>query len=124
MNEITSEAVISALQSVRVPAQPEEADLHALIARALTEAGIEYAHEYKLAPRCRLDFLCGTVAIEIKKGRPPVSRLREQLARYLAHPLLTEMIVVVQKNAPLPPRIEGKPVRVVRLNQLWGVALP
>ena len=37
---------------------------------------------------------------------------------------LTAVIVVLQKPCALPETICGKPVRVVSLNRLWGVALP
>ena len=46
--------ILSALSAVRVPAAPGEYDLHALIAAALDEAGIAYAHEAKLADGARM----------------------------------------------------------------------
>ena len=33
-------------------------------------------------------------------------------------------VVVTQRAVPVPERIGGKPVRLVSLNRLWGVALP
>ena len=52
------------------------------------------------------------------------ARLREQLARYLENERLSAAVVVSQRPCALPERIAGKPVRVVALNRLWGVALP
>lgn len=118
------DAVIAALSAVRVPAQPEEYDIHAAVARALDAAGLEYEHEYRLGPRCRVDFRVGRVGIEVKKGRPAPSTLREQLERYLDADALDAMIVVAQRATALPDAICGKPVRLVSLNRLWGVALP
>ena len=118
------DAVIAALSAVRVPAQPEEYDIHAAVARALDAAGLEYEHEYRLGPRRRVDFRVGRVGIEVKKGRPAPSTLREQLERYLDADALDAMIVVAQRATALPDAICGKPVRLVSLNRLWGVALP
>ena len=116
--------VIAALSAVRVPAQPEEYDIHAAIARALEDAGLPYEHEYRLGPRRRVDFRVGRVGIEVKKGRPASSRLAEQLRRYLASDELDAIIVVAQRVTALPGAIGGKPIYLVSLNRLWGVALP
>ena len=122
MNEL--ERILTALSAVRVPAQPEEYEIHAEIAKALDAAGIAYIHECKLKPGRRIDFLCGSVGIEVKKGRPDGTRLREQLARYLEDARISAAVVVLQRPCALPERICGKRVRVVALNRLWGVALP
>ena len=116
--------VADALSSVRVPAQPEEYDIHAAVAEALAGAGLDYIHEYRLGPRCRIDFAVGRVGIEVKKGRPAASPLVKQLRRYLESDALDAVVVVMQRGITLPERIAGKPVAVVSLNRLWGVALP
>ncbi len=117
--------VLAALSGVRVrQAAPEEAELHAAVAEALAAAGLEARHEAVLGPRCRVDFLCGTVGIEIKKGAPPLARLREQCARYLRSDRLSALIVVSPRALRVPGVIAGKPVVVFSLNRLWGVALP
>lgn len=117
-------AVSRALAGLRVPAQPGEYDLHTLIAEALRAEGLEFAHEYRLAPRCRIDFKVGSVGIEVKKGRPDARALAAQLARYLAADELSALVVVMQRAVSLPERIAGKPVILISLNRLWGVALP
>ncbi len=116
--------ILRALEAVRAPAQPGEYDLHSLIETALSRAEISCAHECKLAPRCRIDFLAGRVGIEVKKGRPDRNALLRQIARYLASNELDALIVVTQRAVSLPEAIGGKPVRLVSLNRLWGVALP
>ena len=117
--------VLEALARIRVrQAAPEESDLHAAVAEAFAAAGIEARHEAALGPRRRVDFLCGTVGVEIKKGPVPPARLCEQCARYLASPLLTALVVVSPRALRVPARIGGKPVVVFSLNRLWGVALP
>ena len=116
--------VADALAAVRMPAQPEEYDIHAAVAGALDGSGLGYAHEYKLGPRNRIDFLVGRVGIEVKKGRPATSDLTRQLRRYLAADALDGLIVVTQRVTAVPGVICGKPVILVSLNRLWGVALP
>ena len=123
MNE-TVAPILSALSAVRMPAQPEEYDIHAAVAKALADAGLEYEHEYRLGPRRRIDFRVGRVGIEVKKGRPATSQLTEQLRRYLESDDLDAVIVVTQRVTSLPRTLGGKPVCLVSLNRLWGVALP
>lgn len=126
MNQLKAEiqTIVCALSSIRSTATPGEYDLHAEVSNALNRAGIVHSHEYKLAPRCRIDFLAGRIGIEIKKGRPVPFALREQLARYLRSDELDAIVVVVQQAVALPKTIAGKPVELVSLNRLWGVALP
>lgn len=116
--------ILEALSAVRTPAAPEELDLHEAIAGALSAAGLDFDHELRLAPRCRIDFRVGRVGIEVKKGRPVPSQLRRQIARYLESDALDALLVVAQQAVPLPASIGGKPVFLLSLNRLWGVALP
>ena len=116
--------VAAALSAVRMPAQPEEYDIHAAVAEALAAAGLEYEHEYRLGPRRRIDFRAGRIGIEVKKGRPASSELAAQLKRYLESDDLDAVVVVVQRVAAVPNAIGGKPVVLVSLNRLWGLALP
>ena len=52
------------------------------------------------------------------------SALRAQLERYLASDDLAAVVVVTQRAVSLPRTLHGKPVELVPLNRLWGVALP
>lgn len=116
--------VAAALSAVRMPAQPEEYDIHGAVAEALAAAGLEYEHEYRLGPRRRIDFRVGRIGIEVKKGRPASSALAAQLRKYLESDELDAVIVVTQRVTRVPDAIDGKPVRLLSLNRLWGVALP
>ena len=64
------------------------------------------------------------MGIEVKKGRPASSELAKQLRRYLASDELDAVVVVTQRVTHVPASISGKPVRLISLNRLWGVALP
>ena len=47
-----------------------------------------------------------------------------QLRKYLESDELDAVIVVTQRVTRVPNAIDGKPVRLLSLNRLWGVALP
>lgn len=113
-----------ALSAIRVPAVPGEYDIHALIQAALVADGIAFVHEAPLAPRCRIDFLAEGVGIEVKKGRPTRSAVQKQLQRYLASDRLEAIVLVSEKEVPLPATLLGKPVRSLSLSRFWGIALP
>ena len=53
-----------------------------------------------------------------------MSALKRQVARYAAFDSVGAMIVLTQRAVSLPKSVLGKPVHVIALNQLWGVALP
>lgn len=119
------QAVLGALGRIRVKkAAPEEQELHEAVAQALAAAGLQAKHEAVVAPRCRVDFLCGRIGIEIKKGKTPRARLAAQCARYLASPEMDALVLVAPCALYVPERIGGKQVVIFSLNRLWGVALP
>lgn len=113
-----------ALARLRMRAVASEYELHEKIGAALSEGGFTVRHEVMISPRCRIDFVVGRVGLEIKRGRPQRSRLVEQAGRYLASNEIDGLILIVEKNITLPDTIQKKPVRVVGLQKLWGVALP
>ena len=117
------ETVWNALKNLRAPLVQEEYDLHALVAQALEQAGIPFRHEAPLGPGRRIDFLCGDIGIEVKRGRPAPAVLKKQLTAYLQSDHLTGLILVVERTAALPPQLAGKPVKILSLNRLWGIAL-
>ena len=92
--------------------------------KALRRAGLDFAKEARLAPRCRADFLLrGGVLIEVKRGRVDRARLLQQLRRYAAQEAVTSLIVVTERTVALPREVGGKRCAVVALNRLWGVAI-
>ena len=115
--------IIDAISTLRAPLQQGEYDLHRLVMDALASAGVPFAHEVKLGPSCRIDLLCGGVGIEIKRGLLDKARLLNQLRRYAACEQIESLILVTEKTVALPRSIGGKPVRLICLNRLWGIAL-
>ena len=117
------DAVYHALLGVRAPLQQGEYDLHRLVMDTLSRQGVPFAHEVSLAPRCRIDLMCGGVGVEIKRGRVERAKVLRQLTRYAACEQVAGLRLVTEKSLGLPREIGGKPVRVVCLNRLWGIAL-
>ena len=115
--------IIQALQALRVPIQQGEYDLHHLVMEVLDQANICYQHEVKVAPRCRIDLMCGSIGIEMKRGKPEKSSLMRQLSRYAQSDQISALIVVAERSVDLPHTLVGKPVRLICLNRLWGIAL-
>jgi len=118
------ERVFKALSVIRCPAVCGESELHALALGALEDAGLSPRHEVMLAPRCRIDVMCGGVGIEIKKSRPQPAALRNQLARYAACEQVEQLVVIAPRGVNLPKTIGGKAVAMVALERLWGIWLP
>lgn len=117
------ERIIEAISALRAPLQQGEYDLHRLVMDALDAAALPWEHEVKLAPRCRIDLMCGSVGIEIKRGKVEKARIIEQLRKYAECPQVQGLILVTEKTVPVPHTINGKPVLLICLNRLWGIAL-
>ena len=117
------ERIIEAISTLRAPLQQGEYDLHRLVMDALDAAVLPWDHEVKLAPRCRIDLMCGGVGIEIKRGKVEKTRIIEQLRKYADCEQVQGLILVTEKTVPVPHTINGKPVRLICLNRLWGIAL-
>ena len=115
--------VMNALRAIRSPRPQDEYDLHGLTAEALQEADISFIHEAPLAPRCRVDFLCGDVGIEIKRGRPDRDAVLRQLRRYADTGKVKALILLCEKSVTLPVRMGNVPIYQVSLFSLWGLAL-
>ena len=124
MCEETMRHIVHALKTIRCCASCPEEELHAQVAQALEASGLQASHEARLGPRCRIDFLCGSVGIEIKKKRPERAKLIAQLTRYAACGQIDALVVAAPRGVDLPKSIGGKPVTMIALERLWGISLP
>lgn len=122
--EETLERVMEALGGLRIGAACTEAELHAMAAQAFEAAGLPAEHEARLAPRCRIDFMVGTIGVEIKKSRPQAAALVRQLTRYAACDRVGQLLVLAPRGVNLPKTIGGKRVTMMGLERLWGISLP
>jgi len=118
------ERTMAAIRTVRIGVVAEEFEIHRAIAAALEAAGIAFHHEYKLGPRCRIDFLTTDgIGIEVKKGKPYSVAVEQQLERYARFDAVTGIILVIERYQDVPTTIAGKPCRSIGLRKLWGIAL-
>ena len=118
------DTILSAVREIRAPVIQSEPDIHDLVAQALTQAGIPYAHEVMIAPHCRIDFLADGIGIEIKRSRPNARALIAQATRYLASPRVEALLIISERNPGIPGTMLGKECRVISLSALWGLAVP
>lgn len=117
-------SIVAAVREIRAPVTISEQELHELVSRALSDQGIAHQHEVMIAPRCRIDFLAHGIGIEIKRKRPNLKALLAQLTRYLASPMVKALLLITERDPGLPDTLLGKPLAVVSLSTLWGIAVP
>jgi len=116
--------VFRALKSVRLgQAGLGEFQIHDELCAALAKAGIPHRREFTFGHRCRADIWTQGIAIEVKKQRPARAAIHAQVQRYAEQSALRGLIVVLERSIHLPNEINGKPVAVLSLNSLWGIAL-
>lgn len=86
------------------------------IGGALKAANIPFDREVKLTDSDRIDFMCGTVGLEVKlKGQ--ARAIFRQIQRYSASPRVTQIIVVTARTLGMPKSVGGKPVHVLALGR-------
>jgi hypothetical protein len=117
--------VIAALRTLRMNPVAYERNLCKQIEEVLTAAKIGFVREFKLAPRCRIDYITDAgVGIEVKKGKPNSRLLSVQVSRYCeAGPIRALVIVVERCVFKHDAELMGKPIHYVALNKLWGIAV-
>jgi hypothetical protein len=118
------ERIEAALRRVRIAlgGRPEM-EIHDALATALESQGIHVRREHSFAPRCRADLWVNGIVIEVKKLRPPKTQIEAQIERYARVDSVRGIFVVLERSISLPREINNKPVRVISLNALWGIAL-
>lgn len=121
---VSLDRVLAAIRTVRISqAGLQEFSIHDAVCDALTARGIAHRREHIFGERCRADIWVDGIVIEIKKQRPARASLLGQLGRYASKPTVRAIVAVMERSINLPASIEGKPVSVVSLNALWGIAL-
>jgi len=117
-------SVLESLKTVRlVEAGLQETAIHDKLSEALMNSGIAHKREFVFGPRCRADIWVNGIAIEVKKMRPARAALMAQINRYAQQSNLQALIVVLERSVIVPNEIDGKPVAILSLNSLWGIAV-
>jgi hypothetical protein len=94
----------------------DEKQLQASLFELLQQELPEVAREVTISPRNRIDFLAGSLGIEVKiKGS--LAAVTRQLWRYSLTPAVSELILVttVPEHAAQPAEMNSKPLFVVLL---------
>jgi hypothetical protein len=109
-NDLNPEVIIKTLGAYRYLFNTER-ELQDGIGVVLENARIDFTREVELSEDDRIDFMVGSVGIEVKiKGT--ANALLRQLHRYAQHPEITALIVVTTRvrHFDLPKELSGKPV--------------
>lgn len=110
---VTARQVRDALARYRLPVSVEKA-MQDAVESALRAEGLAFQREVKRGDTDRIDFLVGSVGLELKVKGSAGDVLR-QLERYAAWPDVTELVLLTSKGAhlALPSAVGGKPLLVL-----------
>jgi hypothetical protein len=101
-----------------------ESQIYTEIERVFKESGILYEREVKIGSRMRIDFLCGNVGVEVKKGKPNRCKVEKQVTRYCKSDRINSLVLVVERSLfSHLNESNGKKVYYVALNKLWGLSV-
>ena len=114
---MTPADVSALLGRYRLPVDTEAA-LQAEIEQVLTTNEITFEREVEIAPGDRIDFLVGSVGVEVKIKGAKRAILR-QCERYAACDRLEGLVLVTAVALGFPDTIEGKPVALHSLGRSW-----
>ena len=108
-------AVANSLRQYNYVAR-NEAELQDAIASALTMQGHEFRREVELSKSDRIDFMAGSVGVEVKVGGSRSALIR-QLHRYAQHDEVESLLVVttLHKLTALGESLNGKTIKVIRV---------
>ncbi|HEX9640973.1 MAG TPA: hypothetical protein VGB13_06645 [Candidatus Krumholzibacteria bacterium] len=111
---MTAEHLRALLLGRRYRHPTDELRLQEEIAAVLSAECIGFEREVVLTPTDRIDFLVGTVGVEIKvKGS--AHAVARQLLRYAEHERITELVLFTTRTQiVVPSSLGGKPVHTAR----------
>jgi hypothetical protein len=98
-------------RSIRVST---ELELQDQVGSLLSKSGIAYEREVRLSGKDRIDFLVGTIGLELKIDGT-LANLTRQLDRYAASERISELLVVSTRLTlcRVPTELRGKPVHTI-----------
>jgi hypothetical protein len=97
----------------------DEEELGNAVAQLLNAAGVAFEREVRLSPRDRIDFMVGSVGVELKVDGS-LAQLIRQLDRYAQHERVSELVLVStrRKHLLLPSALREKRVAAICLGGL------
>lgn len=103
------------LRSYRFNFTSEE-ELQSAVEAIFTENQVNFAREYRLSGKDRIDFLIGTIGLEIKVGFSYADVIR-QLHRYAQSPQIEALILLTSRlQHQMPQEINGKILCTVNIS--------
>lgn len=117
-DDISAERIIGIIETSRINLSTETAAQRGL-SDLFVKSEIKAEAETRLTPKDRIDFMIGSIGIEVKIGSSRRSILR-QLERYAACDQVQSLILVTAIAFPsMGFEINGKPVRIANLSMGW-----
>ena len=96
----------------------DEKRLQAEMAVQFEKAAIRFSREVRLGEGDIIDFMVGSIGIEVKiKGRK--IDIYRQIERYCGHQVITSLVLATNVAMGMPAEVSGKPVFVVNLGRAW-----
>ena len=94
----------------------EERLIQDKIEAVLNTKKVQHLREAHLTKRDRIDFLVGTIGIEVKL-KTPVTQVTRQLHRYAQSDLISELLLITTSPslAQIPKEFNNKPIHVLLL---------
>lgn len=115
---MTAPELVRILLEGRYHSTQDELRLQDEMDEFLTQSGIAHEREVRLSATDRLDFLVGSVAVEVKVKGSPHAVIR-QLLRYAEHEQVTELVLFTTRSQLVVPKtLGGKPALVARYTTL------
>ena len=113
---MTVPALTALLLGARYRSRVTEGAVQDDIASCLTSAGTTFEREVELGPTDRIDFMIGTVGLEVKV-QGSANQVLRQLQRYAQSPRVTELVLFTmraQLGHAMPETLSEKPLTIVR----------
>ena len=117
MGLITSQEIIDIILAEDYRGIKDEKSLQVQIQMLLVEKKIKHEREHKLSPKHKIDFLIGSIGVEIKiKGS--ALAIARQLQDYAQYDSISELILFTTKRFNMFPEINKK-----KVHNIWKILI-
>ncbi len=117
-DEINVATVVDIIRRTRIDLSNEKVSQSDL-AQSFEESRILFTREVRLSKSDIIDFMIGSIGIEVKLHGANKKAVYRQLCRYATHERVSSLILATNLSMGLPETIEGKDVFIVRLGEGW-----
>ena len=110
--------LISIIRSYKIQVN-NESDVQRQLDGIFANSGIEYKREFVLDKRNRIDFIIGSIGIEVKIHGISAKRIYDQLNRYCFFEKISSIILITSQACIMPDKINNKEIHVISLGRAW-----